>query len=326
MTAHMPINEAERIRALESYNILDTGEDENFERIVRMARTALDTPIGLISFVDRKRQWFKTHQGMAAMETPRAVSFCAHAILDDNVMVVEDATKDERFADNPLVTCENGIRFYAGAPLIAPDGHRLGTLCLIDSVPRHIDDRGKNLLKDMAAQVVAEMELRKIAGVDPLTGLYTRRMIDEMARREFARGIRQSQPITYALLDADKFKSVNDRFGHTAGDAVLRTLGATVAPIMRAHDHLGRFGGEEFLVVLPNTPLNRALPVLERMRKTVEGLKIPELNGDGVSVSIGAAELSPQDASFEKILARADAALYRAKASGRNRVECESES
>jgi GAF domain-containing protein len=244
MTAHMPINEAERIRALESYNILDTGEDENFERIVRMARTALDTPIGLISFVDRKRQWFKSHQGFEPAETPRAQSFCAHAILDESVMVVEDATKDERFADNPLVTCENGIRFYAGAPLIAQDGHRVGTLCLIDNIPRRMDDRGKKLLKDMAAQVVTEMELRKIAGVDPLTGLYTRRMIDELARREFARGCRQAQPITNALLDADKFKSVNDRFGHPAGDAALRALGATIAPMLRAHDHLGRFGGE----------------------------------------------------------------------------------
>jgi GAF domain-containing protein len=111
------LDEALRLEALEAQKITDTEEDEAFNRLVRMACATMEAPIGTISFVDSERQWFKARQGLDISETSRDLAFCAHAIEGDEVMVVEDATRDPRFADNPLVTCENGIRFYAGAPL-----------------------------------------------------------------------------------------------------------------------------------------------------------------------------------------------------------------
>jgi diguanylate cyclase (GGDEF)-like protein len=315
------LEEAMRLDALERQQITDTPEDENFERVVRLACAAMQAPIGTISLIDSERQWFKASQGMNVRQTPREHAFCAHAIRNDDVMVVEDATKDPRFASNPLVTCEDGIRFYAGAPLKTREGFNLGTLCVIDNIPRTISQRDKDLLADMAGIVVNEMELRRRVGTDALTGLYTRRFLDELGMRELARARREFTPLTAAFIDADHFKSINDTFGHPAGDAVLRGLGPAIRPALRASDLLGRYGGEEFVLLLPGTTLAQAAPVLERVRQQIEAMTIGELKGRKVTASIGAAELAPEDIGIADLLARADEAVYRAKQSGRNRVE-----
>ena len=315
------LNEAMRLDALERQQITDTPEEENFDRVVRLACAAIQTPIGTISLIDSERQWFKARQGMENRETPREHAFCAHAIREDAVMVVEDATKDPRFAANPLVTCENGIRFYAGAPLKTREGFNLGTLCVIDRAPRTISQRDRDLLADMAAIVVNEMELRRRVGTDALTGLYTRRFLDELGGREIIRARREFTPLTAAFIDADKFKNINDTYGHAGGDAVLRAIGPACKRGLRASDLLGRYGGEEFVLLLPGTTLKQAHPVLERVRQDVAAMDIAELRGARVTASIGAAELVPEDVDIHDLLGRADAALYRAKESGRNRIE-----
>ncbi|MFT3808674.1 MAG: sensor domain-containing diguanylate cyclase [Micropepsaceae bacterium] len=320
--AAIPENEAERLQALESCQITDTPADETYDRIVRIACATFGMPIGLVSLVDSERQWFKARIGIDDPETPREEPFCAHAILGSEVMVVDDAKEDDRFSDNPSVTCEDGIRFYAGAPLMLSNGHRVGTLCLADRVPRSFDKQSHALLKDMAAIVVGELELRRVAAMDVLTGLMTRRMTDDIAHRELARARRLGQPLTLAMIDVDRFKSINDGFGHPAGDAVLRAIGPVCRRVLRASDHLGRYGGEEFLAILPNTGLTEAAGVLERVRQEVEGLDVSELGGRWrLSVSIGAAELEFTDIHASNVVARADAALYRAKTGGRNRIE-----
>jgi diguanylate cyclase (GGDEF)-like protein len=321
MTVPPTLDEALRLDALEKQQITDTPEEENFDRVVRLACAAMEAPVGLISFVDSERQWFKARQGMDVRETPREYAFCAHAIENDDVMVVEDASRDPRFADNPLVTCDNGIRFYAGAPLKTRQGFNLGTLCVIDHIPRTINQRDRDLLKDMAGIVVNEMDLRKRVGTDALTGLYTRVFTNAMGNRELARARRAGSPFTVAFIDADKFKSINDTYGHAAGDAVLRALGPACRRALREQDMLGRYGGEEIVLLLPNTSLKQAAPVLERMRQEIAAMEIPELKGRQVTVSIGAAQMIEDDADIAYMLARADAALYRAKESGRNRVE-----
>lgn len=315
------LDEALRLDALERQQITDTPEDESFERIVRLACAATDAPIGLISFVDDARQWFKARQGLDIRETPREYAFCAHAIQNDEVMVVEDATRDPRFAENPLVTCEQGIRFYAGAPLKTREGFNLGTLCVIDHIPRSIAARDRALLQDMAALVVNELELRKRLGTDALTGLFTRRFMDEMGTREVSRARRNDTPLTAAFIDADRFKSINDTYGHPAGDAVLRAIGPACKRALRGTDLLGRYGGEELVLLLPNTTIEQAAPVLERMRAEVAAMDIPELQGRQVTASFGAAELEEGDHTVCDLLARADRAVYRAKEAGRNRVE-----
>lgn len=314
-------DEARREEAVESEKITDTGREESFDRIVRLACAAFSTPISVISIVESDRQWFKAREGIEISETPREYSFCAHAILTDDVMVVEDATADVRFHENPYVTAPDGIRFYAGAPLKTPSGQRLGTLCVIDHIPRRIGQRETRLLADLAAIVVDELELRKRAGTDALTGLYTRRFMEELGAREFARSRRFSQPLTAAFIDADKFKSINDEFGHAAGDSVLRSVAAACSETLRSHDLLCRYGGEEFVLLLPRASLSQSLPVLERLRTGVESLELAELKGRRVTVSIGASELAPQDEAVADVLYRADEAVYRAKHGGRNRIE-----
>src|SRR5690242_10193486 len=143
----VPANEAGRLQTLRSYKILDTKPEERFDELTRLAALICGVPISLISLIDADRQWFKSKFGLDVQETPRAQAFCTHAIMQPDLFVVPDATKDARFADNPLVTGDLNIRFYAGEPLAARDGHVLGTLCVIDHVPHTLTDAQKEALK-----------------------------------------------------------------------------------------------------------------------------------------------------------------------------------
>ena len=145
--APIPTDEAERLSALRALMLLDTPPEERFDRLVRFAAEQLDTPIAMVSLVDGQRQWFKARVGLDDTESARDVSFCGHAILKEEVFVVEDARSDPRFEDNPLVVGEPHIRFYAGAPLSAPGGHRIGTLCVIDTVPRALSTLELSILE-----------------------------------------------------------------------------------------------------------------------------------------------------------------------------------
>ncbi len=163
MAASIPANESDRLKALEALEILDTFPDEAFDRLARLAGSLLGSPMALISLIDRDRQWFKSHYGLNSSETPRDIAFCAHAILGDEVFVVPDALKDERFVDNPLVVSDPRIRFYAGAPLKTRSGYNIGTLCILDRCPRFGLSVGqKQNLRDLAALVVDQLETRRI--------------------------------------------------------------------------------------------------------------------------------------------------------------------
>ncbi len=158
--AEIPENEDLRLEALLRYDILDTPSERPYEDLVNLAATICNKPIALVSLVDDHRQWFKAKFGLEACETPKEVAFCAHALLQKDVLVIENAREDARFADNPLVVGEPHVIFYAGAPLITPDGHGLGTLCVIDNKPGSINDEQKQALKTLANQVVSLLELK----------------------------------------------------------------------------------------------------------------------------------------------------------------------
>ncbi|MCE2496580.1 MAG: GAF domain-containing protein [Flavobacteriales bacterium] len=158
----IPQNELERLRELESFEILDTFEEDDCDRITALASEICEAPISLICFIDEERQWFKSSQGIDATETPREYAFCAHAINEpNNVFQIPDARLDDRFHDNPLVTEGPGIVSYAGIPLKTNSGHALGMLCVIDRKPKELDENQLSALRVLADQVIHLLELRR---------------------------------------------------------------------------------------------------------------------------------------------------------------------
>jgi len=188
-----PDNEQARLSALRQLQVLDTAPEDRFDRITDLARRFFGTPIALVSLVDADRQWFKSRIGLDACETPREVSFCGHAILTEETFVVRDAASDGRFSDNPLVTGEPFVRFYAGHPLVAPGGERIGTLCVIDHVPRPFTEADAAALADFAALVEAQL-----ADVELL------RLVRDLAESEDQfRSVFEDAPIGMAVVDLD---------------------------------------------------------------------------------------------------------------------------
>lgn len=163
MTPPKPSNEEARLEALRSYEILDTSAEQEFDDLARIASTICDTKVALVTLVDDDRQWFKASLGVDFLETSREYAFCAYTILGNEPLVVEDATADARFRDNPMVVDDPGIRFYAGAPLTTSDGFGLGSLCVIDTKPRQLTDEQREALEALARQAIALMELRRTA-------------------------------------------------------------------------------------------------------------------------------------------------------------------
>ncbi len=163
MNAKAPSQEADRLEALRQYRILDTPAEQSYDDITAIAAFICDVPIALICLVDAKRQWFKSKIGLDISETERDISFCTHAILDSRIMIIHDAQRDERFVNNPLVTRVKGIRFYAGVPLVTPDGHSIGTLCVVDYQPRELTEKQIEMLNALSRQVVMQLEQKRIS-------------------------------------------------------------------------------------------------------------------------------------------------------------------
>jgi GAF domain-containing protein len=203
-----------RLYALRRMEVLETGPEEPFEKIVNLVRTVLAVPISTVSLVDRDRQWFKAHRGLDVQETARSVSFCTYTIQQPDPLVVEDALLDERFARNPLVLSGPRIRSYAGVPLRSPDGYNVGSLCAMDTRPRRFSPADIAILSNFANIVSDELELRLIASTDHMTGALTRRGFEEQVSREFARHARYHRTSSIVFFDIDHFKKINDGHGH----------------------------------------------------------------------------------------------------------------
>jgi len=198
MKASLPNNEAERIEALLQYKILDTSAEPTLDDLTRLAAQICGTPIALISLVDRNRQWFKSKIGLEVLETPRDVAFCAHTILQPDVFIVPDATVDERFDKNPLVTSETNVRFYAGTPLITTEGYALGALCVMDRVTRDLSAEQVEALRLLGRQVVKQLELRR--NLANLTLANTDRKPTQKKRNQFFKKVAGGFGLASALL------------------------------------------------------------------------------------------------------------------------------
>jgi diguanylate cyclase (GGDEF)-like protein len=313
-------HEKERLAALLRYDVLDTPPEEAFDRATRLARTLLGVPIATVAFIDSHRQWFKSGYGMPAKEVPRDMALCNHAIEKDGPLVIPDTLVDPRFAENPLVVGEPHIRFYGGVSLRTGDGHKIGTLCVIDSKPRRFGPGQVALLTDLSRVVVDALELRLLANTDSLTGVMSRRAFRDAAQRDFALARRHKQELSCIRIDIDNFKHVNDTYGHATGDIVLQGIVHICRRNLRASDYVGRLGGEEFGVILPQTSARSALQVAERLRKGIERENfVTPFGALKVTASLGVAPCDKTVSDVGALLRRVDVALYGAKSTGRNR-------
>jgi diguanylate cyclase (GGDEF)-like protein len=352
MRAMLPATEPARLEALRHYEILDTLPEQAYDDITRIAAYIAQSPIALISLIDADRQWFKSRVGLDAPETPRDFAFCAHAILTpDQPLIVPDATRDHRFADNPLVTGEPRIRFYLGTPLVTTDHHALGTLCVIDRVPRELTVEQVHALGALSRQVVAQFDLRRYAAdlrravaerevylaqleayqrkveeantrlqeeslTDRLTGVANRAAFDRRLAEEVDRAVRYDSALSLLMIDVDHFKAYNDAYGHQSGDFLLKEV-ARALRCTRPSDFLARYGGEEFAVILSATEREGACVMAERIRKAVAAATVPH---GPVTVSIGASTSAGPKPDGHAMIAAADKALYAAKRGGRNMI------
>lgn len=313
----LPRDEPYRQRDLERYGVLDQPSDQNFDRLVRLASTVLDAPIALISLIDHQRQWFLARHGLDATETPREMAFCAHAIVGSEPLVVNDARSDLRFCNNPLVIGEPGIRFYAGAPLESSDGHNLGTLCVIDRVPRTFSADQVSVLQDLADLVVREMDLRRQAMLCPLTGLANKMSFMELGQRELNRSLESGKPMALLLIDIDHFARINNSWGHQIGDELLCDVAEVFLSNQRQNDLIGRIHADEFAILMVDCEQDEALERSEIIRYAITRLPwIFSVSHLGAQASSGLAELTPTDRKFKELLDRAERALLEAKNSG----------
>lgn len=309
-----PQEEEVRLKALRALNILDTAPDERFDRLTRMAKYMFDVPIALVSLVDKDRQWFKSSIGLDVSETPREISFCGHAILQNDVMVVPDATLDKRFFDNPLVTGEPYIRFYAGCPIRLEDGSAMGTLCIIDRKPRTLSQDDLTALKDLAYTVERELHIMQMATLDELTNIANRRGFDMIGQHSLNLCAREDIPASLAYMDLDKLKPINDTYGHKAGDNTLIEFAHQISAVCRESDLHARLGGDEFVILFINSTRDKAEQVIHRLRASIEEFNRTSEMTLKLSFSYGIVEFDPkQHGSIEELLKEGDALMYLGK-------------
>jgi len=309
-----PDNEAVRLKNLHSLKLLDTAPEERFDRLTRLARRLFDVPIALVSLVDANRQWFKSSAGLEVSETPREVSFCGHAILQDQILEICDAEQDERFHDNPLVTDTPGIRFYAGHPLGLEDGSKLGTLCLLDTKPRRLNDEERELLRDLARMAEQEMVAVQMASMDELTLLSNRRGFRTLAQHALNVCDRLSRPATLLFFDLNDFKPINDRYGHAEGDNALKTFADVLRIAFRESDVIGRLGGDEFVALLTGSSHVETTTIMARLQEILDERNAMLQRGYDIRFSVGQIEYDAlRHQSIDNLLADADAAMYAQK-------------
>lgn len=343
-------DESARQAALDAYGILGTPPEQAFDDIVRLAVTLCAVPAASISLIDRDRVWFKAQIGIDQPQVPRDQSLCDHAIdQPGRTLVVEDLQIDPIPAARRRRVGGRPPRFYAGVPLLSPDGYALGTLSVIDVVPRQpsaaqveglqllarqtqhllelrrlMREQGQLLSAREAAALRAEQDraelqrrheaLQESASRDPLTGLLNRSALEGLLERIGTRDAADHAPYCLLMLDIDHFKQINDRHGHLVGDQTLRTVATLVLDSIRTGDFAVRYGGEEILVVLPDIELAGAAEVAHRIREAVADAAFPFPLTVSVGVAAGDPLLGRPDQTFD----RADQALYRAKARGRD--------
>lgn len=309
-----PSNEDHRIAALHALNILDTPAEERFDRLTRLARRMFNVPIALVSLVDSNRQWFKSCAGLDVSETPRDISFCGHAILGDDILLIKDAYVDERFYNNPLVLGEPNIRFYAGCPLRLENGLKMGTLCLIDDKPHDFGHAELQLLRDLAAVAEQELATMQLATTDMLTKISNRHGFEMLTQQVLRVCLRLERNATLLFFDLDNFKDINDNFGHHEGDFALITFAGLLREALRDSDVIGRIGGDEFVALLTDAEETSVSHILQRLQQRLNEINCVLNRGYHLAFSVGQIGFDPKKHQHVcQLLDEADAIMYTCK-------------
>jgi diguanylate cyclase (GGDEF)-like protein len=325
-----PANESERLAFLHSCGILDTPEDERFDRLTRLATRYFDAETAFIGFIDAERQWLKSSNSPdLEVNVKRENSFCNLMITSGEPLVVGDLRTDPRLRENPIAQ-ELPLRFYAGAPLLTSTGLAIGSLCVLKREPGDPAAFDLRSLVDFAEIAMSEVELWKrnyeltqLAQTDALTSLANRRSFDIAMERAVRQMRRVGQPLSVMLIDLDHFKALNDTLGHQAGDQVLQQFAKILSGVARRpEDSVARYGGEEFAIILPSVDAEGAREVAASLCASLREARIthPGAPSGIMTASIGIAS-APASAVPEvrTLLSQADAALYAAKHAGRDR-------
>ena len=310
----IPFNEATRLETLRSLEILDTPPEERFDRVTRLAQRLFDVRFALVTLLDSDRQWFKSSIGFDAIETPRSISFCAHAILQEDVLIVHDARRDERFADNPLVTGEPHIRFYAGCPLSAPDGTRVGTLCLIDDRPREFYDADIVALHDFAAMAQAELAAPPFDSIDELTQLANRRGFEALADIALTWCRRRKRPATLLEFELERYHAIKATLGYAHGNRLLGAFAFNLKNSFRESDVLARVAENQFAVLTIDCGLRAVATLCNRLEESVEKYNHRAQPGTGISFSVGIARFDTDgDDDIGGLMTLAGAEVFRCR-------------
>lgn len=314
-TPGLPDNEARRLTSLRELNILDSRPEERFDRLTRLATKMFDVPVALVSLIDEDRQWFKSSIGIETKEMSRNISFCGHTILENEILLVPDALLDERFSDNPMVTGDPFIRFYAGCPIRHINGSVLGTLCLIDVKPKTMGSDDLEALKDLAELTEYEVGAARLATSDDLTELSNRRGFLSLAEKSLNICARNKSMASLIFLDLNKFKLINDQFGHAEGDVALKAFAENMKEAFRESDVIARLSGDEFVALLTNTSNDEACNIIERFQGLIDNYNEKAQRGYELQFSSGiVTEEITSEVNLESLLDQADKIMYTNKA------------
>ncbi|MEB7541401.1 sensor domain-containing diguanylate cyclase [Enterobacter huaxiensis] len=308
-----PANEMERLNSLRESGLLELDGSPAFDRLTRLAKRFFNVPLAMVNLVDEHSLIVKSAEGQASKTLPRRISFCGHTILSEAPLVVGDTYQDERFADNPLVAGDPGIRFYAGFPLRLPDGASVGSLCLIDFSPREFSAADLAVLSDLSALAEDEFAAVSAATTDDLTGLFNRRGFNQLVKFALSVAKRRAEPLTLGWLDLDHFKAINDRFGHEEGDKALKVMASLMRASFREADLLVRFGGDEFAVLFADTDEQGAWIAMKYLTEQTENYNARKLHPWSLQFSWGLSEYDHSSNDMQQWLKSADQKMYAMK-------------
>lgn len=311
-----PADETDRQAALDHSHVLQ-ADSQPFDELTALARSIFNVPISLVSLIDHDRQFFLSHDGIDAQEMPRSTSFCGHVLLEPEILVIEDARTDRRFAGNPFVVNAPKVRFYAGVPIRVPGEngqlYTIGSFCIVDFEPRSFGEAERDQLKLLARSAERQMLLERSLTTDTLTGLLNRHGLEQAGERAIAAAKRDFKALTAIFFDLNGLKAINDGpGGHKAGDEAIKGFADCLKAVSRRSDTASRLSGDEYVVLMSGATADGAKELCDRLDDALSRYNSID-RGYTLSYSAGIATLKPHQ-SLRQLISEADKLMYADKA------------